>query len=198
MINGYYDYYGYSCGNCCGCSSYNYVNCIPMIVGPTGPTGATGPIGPTGATGPTGPTGIVPANFGALMTDADSIELTATPQNVPMIIQSEDSTGVSYTNVNAITIIDEGIYRVDIQVIGSITGDPAQVITALAINNAPVTNMTQAIDFTSLDNGTFTMTNFLTLEPGDQLTIQMNSADTLTFNFSTSGIGAILSVQRVA
>ena len=172
--------------------------------GPAGPQGATGPQGPQGVTGPQGPQGpegppgpISQGAFGGLMSDVGSIQLTTTPSTVIMTERSQASADISYSTANAITIENAGIYRVDILVVGnSVINQNARV--GLNINGVSSDDIRQTLNLTALSVATFALTNFLTLNAGDILTLQMVAAEELVFYFASEGPGAILTVEQVA
>lgn len=169
--------------------------------GATGATGLTGPTGPTGVTGPigpTGPTGTVPLNFGGLLTDIGYAELTSTPQNLQMRIQTQQSMGIDYSTEDAITIIDPGIYKVDIIINGKILEESNHIAVNLAINNNAFFDMFQGVGIIADDAITFYLTNFIYLNAGDLLTVQMScGGEDVRFYLSTTGTGGMLMVQRI-
>ncbi|WP_164509117.1 collagen-like protein [Clostridium rectalis] len=170
---------------------------IRGITGPTGLRGVTGATGLQGITGPTGPTGGFVSAFGGLMIAVGTMALTTTPTVVPLTIQSNESNNVDYSTANTITIVERGIYRVDVHVAGSTSPDDV-VFTSLAINGSAQINTNQALLSTGDTTTTFVPSNYYLLDTGDQLTIQMSSSNNpTTFFFSVTGSGAILMVQRV-
>ena len=134
--------------------------------------------------------------FGALLSDEGSIPLTETPVVVPMTVQSGAFMDIDYSVANAITMMETGIYRIDILVAGT-TVVTESISLALAINGVPNDDMMQSMEFTAVNTTTFAMTNYLSLNMGDVLTLQMSSITATTFFFPPLGPGATLSVQRV-
>lgn len=169
--------------------------------GPTGPTGEQGLIGPTGANGeigPTGPTGAISSAFGSLMGIFEvPLEITFTPTQIPLSVQSASYSNIDYSTANSIQIIEPGIYRVDIIVAGAVI--PGQVITtSLTINGVTQDEATQALIFGDY-TGTFSIINYYTLVAGDVLAIEISSVSPdSSFLFSVLGPGAILSVMRIS
>lgn len=150
---------------------------------------------PPGQQGPPGP--ISQGAFGGLMSDVGSIQLTTTPSTVIMTERSQASADISYSTANAITIENAGIYRVDILVVGnSVINQNARV--GLNINGVSSDDIRQTLNLTALSVATFALTNFLTLNAGDILTLQMVAAEELVFYFASEGPGAILTVEQVA
>lgn len=134
--------------------------------------------------------------FGALLSDEGSIALTDTPVVVPMDVQSNIFEGIDYSTPNAITITEPGAYRIDILASG-IAVVEAGISLALAINGSAIAEMTQGLDFISVNATTFSMTNYLSLNAGDVLTLQMSSTPDITFYLPPVGPGITLSVQRM-
>ncbi len=165
------------------------------LIGPTGPTGEQGLIGPTG---PTGPTGAISSAFGSLMGIFEvPLEITFTPTQIPLSVQSASYSNIDYSTANSIQIIEPGIYRVDIIVAGAAI--PGQVIkTSLTINGVTQDEATQALIFGDY-TGTFSIINYYTLAAGDVLAIEISSVSPdSSFLFSVLGPGAILSVMRIS
>lgn len=184
------DYYGnYSC-QCCG-ACYGHCCCgknqyIPVMVGPIGPTGATGP------------NGIAALNYGSLLLRGiDFLDLTATPTVVPMTVPSGEYEGVDYSNTNAITIVDSGVYRVDVLINGLNLGQQTVVVVDLAVNGVRADNMEQGLTLEAMSSATYILTNYLSLTAGDVLTVRMSAGQNMTFYFAVSGTGGTLTVQRI-
>jgi hypothetical protein len=135
-------------------------------------------------------------SHGALMSDTDSLQLDETITTVPLDIQSDSSIIADFDTPNAITINQDGLYRVDALVAAQATED-ADVTLSVNNNGIPVNNMTQIISMSTSETVTFALTNFVHLVANDTLTLIMQSNTDTTINFP-DGTGAILSVQQIS
>lgn len=172
-------------------------------IGPTGPagtegvTGPTGPIGSTGPTGPTGPTGVIASAYGTLMTELGVLTLTPVSITLPLVNQSPSSAGLDYTTPDTITITEDGVYRINVDVTGSFSTD-GTVSVILAVNGIAQGDMNLALEMVSGIVSTFSLTNYYALSAGDQLTIQMNATVDGLFAFGLISQAGVLAVERVA
>lgn len=140
---------------------------------------------------------IVSAFGGLLLSEVGSLNLTSAPTRVPLDLPSNTSLNISYATPEVITISEAGTYRVDIFLAGTIVIANAQVGVGLGINNTPQADMTQELIMRAVDFSTFALSNYYVLSAGDQLSILMYAIPDLQFQFSATGITAVLSVQRV-
>ncbi|MGI6161978.1 MAG: hypothetical protein ACOYJD_08095 [Christensenellales bacterium] len=92
--------------------------------------------------------------FGGLISTEGSVEVGLTPVTIIMDEQSAVSMNVDYSTPNAITILEDGVYRVDIFVTGN-TVVPQLIVLSLNINGIPNSAMTQGIDYTPPSPATF-------------------------------------------
>lgn len=189
----------------------NKSNCRSCFgpTGPTGPTGSTGaqgvqgaqgiqgeigPTGPTGPTGPAGPTGV--AIYGRRYnTSTTPITLT---QNVASDLTFSDNgpiSGIGTDTQNALTILTEGMYRIDYFFSG--TSDSATTISIdVTQNNASIgsTEIQKAVTA----NESFTLSgstiNSLPENSVMKLQIEATSGATIT---PTANTNAYLNITKL-
>ncbi|MEA4992469.1 hypothetical protein SDC9_178527 [bioreactor metagenome] len=135
--------------------------------------------------------------FGALMSTAGLIALTDTPVTVPLPAQSSASTGLDFTTADNITIVEDGVYRIDFHVLGSFS-EIGNVGVSLAIDGTPQPDGILAYELLASEIITFTLTNYYAFTAGAQLSLQMSASVSGNFIFAVTGSSAILSVERVA
>ncbi|WP_024344932.1 hypothetical protein [Lacrimispora indolis] len=132
------------------------------------------------------------------MSELGTLALTTTPVTVPMTIQTTASDNVDYTTANTITIVESGVYRIDVLIAGASSSDE-DVLASFVINGTPQTTMQQSLQATSDTTTTFAMADYYTLTAGDLLTLQMQSlVAPITFFFPATGLGARILVERIA
>lgn len=167
-----------------------------------GPTGMQGPTGATGPTGSIGPTGSLASAFGSYyMTETGTLDLTGVPIVLPLDMQSDSSANISYSNPNAITILEPGIYLVSAILSGRALppAGTATVSLELAINNVAQANTMQTQEFDSAELNTIAFSNFIALTTGDQLSLLISAEpDNTLFSTPQLGQSAGLTVLRVA
>lgn len=126
-----------------------------------------------------------------MLSELGFIDLDVTPVSLPLNVQSSVSENISFAG-NEISIIEAGIYRVQVSVIGdTIVGN--MVSTNLTINSLPQLLVSQSLD----SNYSFSFTDYYTLSAGDLLGIEMSSSSPVTFMLAPFGITASLLVERV-
>ncbi|WP_230399614.1 BclA C-terminal domain-containing protein [Novisyntrophococcus fermenticellae] len=131
------------------------------------------------------------------MSTAGFIALTDTPVTVPLPEQSSASAGLDFATADNITIVEDGVYRVDFHVLGSY-GEIGNVNVSLAIDGTPQPGGMLAYELLASELITFTLTNYYTLTAGAQLSLQMFASVPGNFFFAATGPSATLSVERVA
>ncbi|MGI6168915.1 MAG: hypothetical protein ACOYI4_04240 [Christensenellales bacterium] len=133
------------------------------------------------------------------MTELGSLNLTSTPIAVPFDLQSDAFDHVSYTNPNAITVDEAGIYLILVTMSGrSISGaSSVSIVLRLAVNNVAQANTMQTQEFSSAELNTFVFSNIMTLSAGDQLSLLTASDPDTLFSAPQIGQTAGLGVVRL-
>lgn len=138
----------------------------------------------------------ITSSFGALLSTEGIVELSSTPTTLILDEQSLASSNLDYSTPNSIVIVNSGVYRIDISVIG-VSLITQAVTVALAINSIASNDIIQSIEATAATTVTFALTNFISLSAGDELTLQMDATNDSIFSLVPFGTGVVLSVQRI-
>lgn len=177
--------------------------------GPTGPTGVAGPQGaqgiqgltgeqgPTGPTGPTGPAGTSSvAVFGRKYDNStNTINLEANiSQEIPLG-STGPSSGITTGTQNALTITENGTYKVDYYFSGS-TNTNANVTVEIKQNTTPIGSSTIIKDTTANEEVDFIGSSINSFAIGDKIGLSIESTSQITVSPS-SGTSAYLNIYKL-
>ena len=135
-----------------------------------------------------------PKAFGAIYNLLNAILIGQVPAQVPMGNPSVVET-ISLAIRNALTMVDAGVYRVDIMLNGR-TSSTREVTITLAVNDTPSSFQKEGLFYLG-SMSTVYLTGFMELNEGDKLTLLMSADTDTTLGFDPAQPGVILSVMRV-
>lgn len=177
--------------------------------GPTGPTGPTGPIGPVGLqgpagiqgvkgeqgpTGPTGPSAV--AAFGRKYDNStNTISLEANINKEIPLGSTGPSSGITTGTQNALTIVDNGTYKIDYFFSGS-TSANANVTVEIRQNTTPIGSSTIIKDTTANQEVDFIGSSINSFAAGDKIGLSIESTSQITVSPS-SGTSAYLNIYKL-
>lgn len=169
----------------------------------TGPTGVAGPQGVqgiqglTGEQGPTGPAGISSvAVFGRKYDNStNTINLEANiSQEIPLG-STGPSSGITTDTQNALTITENGTYKVDYYFSGS-TNTNANVTVEIKQNTTPIDSSNIIKDTTANEEGDFIGSSINSFAIGDKIGLSIESTSQITVSPS-SGTSAYLNIYKL-
>lgn len=182
------------------------------VMGPTGPTGPTGVAGPQGAqgiqgltgeqgpTGPTGPTG--PAGTSSVAVFGRKYDNSTNTINLEANISQEiplgstgPSSGITTGTQNALTITENGTYKVDYYFSGS-TNTNANVTVEIKQNTTPIGSSTIIKDTTANEEVDFIGSSINSFAIGDKIGLSIESTSQITVSPS-SGTSAYLNIYKL-
>lgn len=180
--------------------------------GPTGPTGVAGPQGaqgiqgltgeqgPTGPTGPTGPAG--PAGTSSVAVFGRKYDNSTNTINLEANISQEiplgstgPSSGITTGTQNALTITENGTYKVDYYFSGS-TNTNANVTVEIKQNTTPIGSSTIIKDTTANEEVDFIGSSINSFAIGDKIGLSIESTSQITVSPS-SGTSAYLNIYKL-
>ena len=180
--------------------------------GPTGPTGVAGPQGaqgiqgltgeqgPTGPTGPTGPAG--PAGTSSVAVFGRKYDNSTNTINLEANISQEiplgstgPSSGITTGTQNALTITENGTYKVDYYFSGS-TNTNANVTVEIKQNTTPIGSSTIIKDTTANEEVDFIGSSINSFAVGDKIGLSIESTSQITVSPS-SGTSAYLNIYKL-
>ena len=182
------------------------------VMGPTGPMGPTGVAGPQGAqgiqgltgeqgpTGPTGPTG--PAGTSSVAVFGRKYDNSTNTINLEANISQEiplgstgPSSGITTGTQNALTITENGTYKVDYYFSGS-TNTNANVTVEINQNTTPIGSSTIIKDTTANEEVDFIGSSINSFAIGDKIGLSIESTSQITVSPS-SGTSAYLNIYKL-
>lgn len=177
------------------------------LAGPTGPTGpigptglqgkagAQGPTGPTGPTGPAGPSGTVSA-FGRKYDNAtNSLNLQENVSQTIPLGSTGPNSGITTGTQNALTITEEGTYKIDYFFSGSPSAN-ANITVEISQNTTPIGSTTIVKDTTANVDSDFIGSSINSFAVGDNISLSIESTSTVTVSPAT-GTNAYLNIYKL-
>lgn len=169
----------------------------------TGPTGVAGPQGVqgiqglTGEQGPTGPAGISSvAVFGRKYDNStNTINLEANISQETPLGSTGPSSGITTDTQNALTITENGTYKVDYYFSGS-TNTNDNVTVEIKQNTTPIDNSTIIKDTTANEEVDFIGSSINSFAIGDKIGLSIESTSQITVSPS-SGTSAYLNIYKL-
>lgn len=164
------------------------------IQGLTGEQGPTGPTGPTGPAGPAGTSSV--AVFGRKYDNStNTINLEANiSQEIPLG-STGPSSGITTGTQNALTITENGTYKVDYYFSGS-TNTNANVTVEIKQNTTPIGSSTIIKDTTANEEVDFIGSSINSFAIGDKIGLSIESTSQITVSPS-SGTSAYLNIYKL-
>ena len=157
----------------------------------TGPRGNTGPAGPTGPTGPES-VSIYGSRYDAT---ENTIAATANTSTVIPLTTIGETMGITSETENALTINENGIYKIDYLFQGSsnVQGD---LTLEVMNNNNQIKGSTITKEVTANNDATLVGSVITPLNAGDKITLSIESSVTATLT-PTSGTSVYLNIVKL-